>query len=82
MSTTTPPSPPDPELLQFAFGGRITVWDPIDRHLEIGTRTFWVAPGVSVARLAAGVMVTVTGHVERPSDAGARWIVTELTLVD
>jgi hypothetical protein len=57
------------------------VWDPIDRHLEIGTRTFRVAPGVPVARLAAGIHVTVTGHVERPAAEGARWIVTQLTLV-
>ena len=40
---TLPAGPEKP--LQFAFGGRITVWDPIDRHLEIGTRTFWGGTG-------------------------------------
>jgi hypothetical protein len=80
VSTTTPSSPPGPEGLQFSFAGPVTVWDPIYRHLEIGTRTFRVAPGVSVARVAAGVRVTVTGYVERPAAEGARWIVTQLTL--
>jgi len=27
-------------LLPFAFTGRVTVWDPIHRHLEIGARAF------------------------------------------
>lgn len=44
MSTTPPSSPPDPESLRFSIAGQITVWDPIYRHLEIGTRTFWGGP--------------------------------------
>jgi hypothetical protein len=80
VSTTRQPSPPDPELLQFGFGGRITAWDPINRRLEIGTRTFFVAPGVVVDRLAAGVKVTLTGYVEHPGAVGARWIVTLVTV--
>ena len=79
VSTTRQPSPPDPEPLHFAFGGRITAWDPINRRLKIGTRTLWVAPGVPVARLATGAQVTITGYVERPGDSDARWIVTHLT---
>lgn len=78
MSTPRPASPGS-EPLQFGINGLITVWDPIHRHLEIGARTFWVEPGVSVDRLAAGVRVTVTGHVAHPDTPGARWIVTQLT---
>jgi hypothetical protein len=78
--STTPPSPSSSLRHPFAFAGRIIVWDPIHRHLEIGTRTFRVAPGVSVARLAAGIEITVAGYVERPADSSARWIVTQLTL--
>jgi hypothetical protein len=80
VSTTTPSSPQGPERLQFSFAGRISVWDPIDRCLEIGTRHFWVVPGVSVTGVVRGAEVTVTGHVERSGDAGARWIVTNLTV--
>ena len=78
---TNPPSfPPHSEALPFGFAGPVTVWDPIHRHLEIGTRTFRVAPDVAVAGLAAGVIVIVTGYVDRPAGEGARWIVTEITL--
>ena len=78
MPTPTPPSTPDSAPLPFGFAGQVTVWDPIDRHLEIGPRSFRVAPGVAVVGLAAGVIVIVTGYVERPAADGARWIVTDL----
>jgi hypothetical protein len=81
MSTTPPASPPGSDPLEFSIAGRVTVWDPDrDRHLEIGLRTFRVAPAVLVAGLAAGVQVTVTGYVEHPVDESARWIVTQLTV--
>ena len=79
MLGPSPFSHPGSAPLQFGIGGLITAWDPIHRHLEIGARIFWVEPGVSVERLAAGVRVTVTGHVEHPNTPGARWIVTRLT---
>jgi hypothetical protein len=40
-------------------------------------RTLWVTPGVAVARLARGVMVTVTGQ-RVEEDLSVRWIVTQL----
>jgi hypothetical protein len=49
--------------------------------LRIGERHCWVAPGVSVWGVSPGVEVLVVGHVEHPADSGARWIVTQLTLV-
>jgi hypothetical protein len=64
--------------LPFGFMGFVTLWDPIHRHLEIGTRHFSVAPDVAVGRLVAGVEVTVTGYVDRPATESARWIVTQL----
>ncbi len=79
MLDPSPSSHPGSAPLQFGIGGRITVWDPIHRHLEIGARTFWVTPGVSVDRLAVGGLVTVIGHVDHPDTSGARWIVTHLT---
>ena len=79
MSEPPPSSPPGSAPLQFAVSDHITTWDPILRRLEIGTRTVWVAPGVSVDRLAAGIRVTLTGHVEHPNTPDARWIVTQLT---
>jgi hypothetical protein len=48
------------------------------RHLEIGSRGFGVARTASVAGLAPGVHVTVTGYVERPPDSVSRWVVTRL----
>jgi hypothetical protein len=39
-----------------------------------------VTPGVAVARLARGVMVTVTGQ-RVEEDLSVRWIVTQLTCV-
>ena len=67
-------------LLPFAFAGHVTVWEPLGRHLEIGPRAFGLAPSVSVTGLTTGVHVTVGGYVERPTDSGARWIVTRLLL--
>ena len=79
MLCPSPSSHPGSAPLQFGIGGLITAWDPIHRQLEIGARTFWVAPGVKVDRLAEGVSVTVTGHVEHSNASGSRWIVTRLT---
>jgi hypothetical protein len=65
-------------LRSFAFAGHVTVWDSMHRHLEIGSRGFGVARTASVAGLAPGVHVTVTGYVERPPDSVSRWVVTRL----
>ena len=75
---TTPFSPPTaPEPLRFSIVGRIATWDPFGRWLRIGERNFWVAPGVTVAGLIPGAMVTALGHQE---DLTARWVVTALTV--
>lgn len=71
------PSPPGPEALQFSITGTIATWDPGGRWLRIGTRNFWLAPGVSVAGLVPGSGVTASGHQD---DLTARWIVTQVTL--
>ena len=80
VPTPTPPSTPDSAPLPFGFAGKVTVWDPIHRYLEIGPRSFRVAPGVAVAGLRVGVFIIVTGYVDRPADDGARWIVTDFAL--
>ena len=80
---TNPPSfPPHSEALPFGFAGPVTVWDrmsaerPGNRHAHLSG-----GPGRrGVAGLAAGVIVIVTGYVDRPAGEGARWIVTEITL--
>ena len=75
---TTPfPAPTSPEPLRFSITGTIATWEPFDRWLRIGARNFWVAPGLSVADLKPGAMVTVQGHQD---DLSARWVVTTLTL--
>jgi hypothetical protein len=75
---TTPfPSPTSPEPLRFSITGTIATWEPFDRWLRIGARNFWVAPGLSVADLKPGAMITVQGHQD---DLSARWVVTMLTL--
>jgi hypothetical protein len=68
----------DPLLRAFAFAGTVTVWEPIDRHLEIGPRAFRLAPSVPVNGLAAGVHVTLAGYVEQRADSTSRSIVTRL----
>ena len=78
MPTPTPPSTPDSAPLPFGFAGQVTAWDPIDRRLDIGPRSFWVAPSVDVTRLAPGTQVTLTGHVDRPDSSAARWTVTHI----
>jgi hypothetical protein len=75
---TTPfPSPTAPEPLRFSITGTIATWEPFERWLRIGVRNFWVAPGVSVAGLSPGILVTVNGHQD---DLSARWIVTALAV--
>ena len=64
----------------FTLAGLVTVWEPIDRHLEIGLRAFGLAPGVPVSGLAAGVHVTLAGYVEQRADSTSRSIVTRLIL--
>jgi hypothetical protein len=78
MSTIPPTSSPDTGPLQFSIGGQVTAWDPIDRRLDIGPRSFWVAPSADVTRLAPGVRVSLTGHVDRPDSSAARWTVTHV----
>jgi hypothetical protein len=68
----------EPLLLPFSFAGRVIAWNPTDRYLEIGVRTFRVASSVRVASLVPGVDVTVAGYVERPTDSASRWVVTKL----
>jgi hypothetical protein len=71
------PSPSVSESLRFSITGPIVTWEPFGRWLRIGARNFWVAPGVAVAGLAPGALVTAIGYQE---DLTARWIVTTLTL--
>jgi 23S rRNA U2552 (ribose-2'-O)-methylase RlmE/FtsJ len=53
---THSPSASSGPRLPFAFARQVTVWDPIQRHLEIGRSPVgWLR--VSVDRLAAGVRV-------------------------
>jgi hypothetical protein len=59
--------------LRFLITGSIAAWDPVRRRLKIGGRRLWVAPAVSIFRVANGAMVTAGGHQAHPS---ARWIVT------
>lgn len=59
--------------LRFLITGSIRSWDPIRRRLKIDGRRLWVAPTVEVVGVANGVLVTASGHQDRPS---ARWIVT------
>jgi hypothetical protein len=70
----------EPLLHSFAFAGRVTVWEPIPRHLEIGAHAFGLAPGVPVTGLAAGVHVTLAGYVERLADTASRSVVTRLII--
>jgi hypothetical protein len=58
---------------QFLITGSVAAWDPARRRLKIDGRRLWVAPAVAVAGVANGVLVTASGHQDRPS---ARWIVT------
>jgi hypothetical protein len=58
---------------QFLITGSVAAWDPARRRLKIDGRRLWVAPAVAVAGVADGVLVTASGHQDRPS---ARWIVT------
>jgi hypothetical protein len=76
--STAPSSSPDPKPHWFSIAGPIDTWEPLTRSLQIGERTLWVTPGVAVARLARGVMVTVTGQ-RVEEDLSVRWIVTQLT---
>jgi hypothetical protein len=66
--------------LPFAFAGTVTVWDPIQRHLELGPRTFTVAPSVRVVGLTAGIHVTLGGYMERSVESASRWMVTQFRL--
>ena len=59
--------------LRFLITGSIHSWDPIRRRLKIDGRRLWVAPTVEVVGVANGVLVTASGHQDRPS---VRWIVT------
>jgi hypothetical protein len=59
--------------LRFLITGSIRSWDPIRRRLKIDGRRLWVAPTVELVGVANGVLVTASGHQDRPS---ARWIVT------
>jgi hypothetical protein len=66
----------------FAFAGQVTVWDPTVRHLELGLRTFQVAPTVPMGGVTVGVQVALAGYVERTSlpSLPARWIVTQISV--
>jgi hypothetical protein len=77
----TTPSLTAPKPLPFSITGPIASWEPIERKLRIGERHCWVTPGVSVSDVSPGAEVRVLGHVEHPANPGARWIVTQLTLV-
>jgi hypothetical protein len=75
---TTPfPSPTAPDPLPFSITGTIATWEPIGRWLSIAERHCWVAPGVAVAGLIPGAVVTASGHQDHWT---GRWIVTKLTL--
>ena len=67
---------PSSSDLRFSIAGPIVSWDQHGRWLRIGVRNFWLSPGVSVAGLVRGAMVTASGHQD---DSTARWIVTKLT---
>jgi len=68
---------PGPEARQFTIAGRVDAWEPQARRLRIGARTLWVAATLRIFGLEAGSTIVASGHEE---DAGARWIVTQLTL--
>ena len=70
-------SPPNTQA--FVITGEILAWDLLQRQLQVGTHLVSVAPSVPVAKLKCGVTVTVSGQEDRLS---ARWIVTNITLVD
>ena len=63
--------------LRFLITGCIDAWDPVTRELRIDHDQLWVAPGVSVMGLRAGVCLTALGYQE---DLTGRRIMTELTL--
>ena len=50
--------------LRFLITGPIKAWDPISRRMKIGGRRLWVAPAVSIFRVANGALVTASGHQE------------------
>lgn len=66
-----------PEARQFTIAGRVDDWEPQARKLRIGARILWVAATLRIFGLEAGAKIVASGHEE---DAGARWIVTQLTL--
>ena len=68
---------PAPEIRQFTIAGRVDGWEPRERKLRIGARILWVAATLRIFGLEDGAKIVVSGHEE---DAGARWIVTRLTL--
>jgi hypothetical protein len=64
--------------LRFLITGSIAAWDPVRRRLKIDGRRLWVAPTVTVFRVADGALVTASGHQD---DLTARWIVTKFMFV-